>query len=58
MVRACFSYLVLVDEVVFLQQFQSDVLECVTFANVVDLKHVERPVVNVLNSRVDSYTAT
>jgi len=43
-------YLVLVDEVVLLQQFQSDVLECVSFADLVDLKHVERPVVNVLHS--------
>jgi len=40
----------LVDEVVFLQQFVANVLESMSVANLVDVKHVERPVVHVLDT--------
>jgi len=42
------SNLVLVDEVILLQQFYADVFKRVSLANVVYLKHIKRPVVNVL----------
>ena len=38
----------LVDEVVFLQQLVADVLECVPVPHLVDLEHVEGPIIHVL----------
>lgn len=45
------SCLELADEVVSLEQFVSDVLECVTFRNLVQFENIERPVVYALQSQ-------
>jgi len=44
-----YTYFKLADEVVFLQQFVADELECVAFRRRVDGEHVKRPVVNRLS---------
>ena len=41
-------YLEFVDEIVSLQQFETDVFERMSVGNVIDRKHVERPVFKIL----------